>query len=70
MTFYQFIVKFYDPSALDPMSRLANRVHDDLVFPKQAESFEEISSYLELNPDYGNLLTIFDDAWHKYQSEV
>ena len=67
--FYDYLQKYYNPDALDPISRLANRSHDDQSFPKHSEDFEEISSYLEQNPIYGKLLTVFDDLWHNYQAE-
>lgn len=68
-TFYQYIQRFYDPSANDPMSRLANAIHDDQAFPKQATDFDQLSTYLEHNPAYSRLMLVFDDAWLNYQGE-
>lgn len=66
-TFYQFIMRYADESANDPLSRLANTIQQDIAFPKQSIQFEEISNYLEKNSNYSRLLTIFDDAWQDYQ---
>ncbi|WP_124057353.1 YozE family protein [Vaginisenegalia massiliensis] len=69
-TYYQFISRFVDYDADDPMSRLANAIHQDIGFPKQSEDFDEISRYLEHNSRYGKLLMIFDDSWHQYQYSI
>lgn len=68
-TFYEYIRRFVDHDAKDPMSRLANAIQKDIAFPKQSKNFDEISTYLEHSPDYGKLLVIFDDAWHNYTYE-
>lgn len=66
-TFYQFITRFVDYDAKDPMSRLANAIHKDIGFPKQSCEFDEISRHMEQSEHYSKLLVIFDDAWQKYQ---
>ena len=66
-SFYDFIVRSVDYGANDPMSRLANAVHRDQGFPKRATGFDEISTYMENSPHYTRLMTIFDDAWQKYE---
>ncbi len=66
-TFYQFIRKYTDFDAKDPMSRLANAIHQDISFPKHETDFEVISKYMEENSHYSKLLSIFDDAWNQYQ---
>ncbi|MRI80434.1 YozE family protein [Fundicoccus ignavus] len=68
-TFYEYIRRFVDYDANDPMSRLANAVHKDQGFPKQSKDFDELSTYLENSTDYTKLLVIFDDAWHNYTYE-
>lgn len=68
-TFYEYIRRFVDYDANDPMSRLANAIQKDIAFPKQSKDFEELSNYLEHNVEYGKLLVIFDDAWRDYQYE-
>lgn len=68
-TFYEYIRRYVDYDAKDPMSRLANAVHKDIGFPKQSRDFDEVSTYLEQSIDYTKLLVIFDDAWHNYTYE-
>lgn len=68
-TFYEYITRFVDYDANDPVSRLANRIHSDIGFPKRSNNFEEISTYLESSSDYSKLLVIFDDAWQTYTFE-
>ena len=67
-TFYQFITRFVDYDAKDPMSRLANQIHQDQAFPKQSTDFHQITDYLEHSSQYSQLLSIFDDAWAQHQA--
>ncbi|MGO4927454.1 YozE family protein [Fundicoccus sp. Sow4_D5] len=68
-TFYEYIRRYVDHDAKDPMSRLANAIHKDIAFPKQSKSFDEVSTYLEQSIEYTKLLVIFDEAWHNYTYE-
>lgn len=68
-SFYEYIVRFVNYDANDPISRLANRIHSDTAFPKGNGDFEEISTYLESSPIYSKLLVIFDECWQNYQYE-
>ncbi|MDO4432279.1 MAG: YozE family protein [Aerococcaceae bacterium] len=65
-SFYNYIRRFVDFHAKDPMSRLANAVHQDGTFPKHSDDFDEISRHMESIGHYSTLLSIFDDAWQKY----
>lgn len=66
-TFYQFIRRYIDYDANDPISRLANAIHQDIAFPKHETDFNKISQYMEENSHYSRLLSVFDDAWTRYQ---
>lgn len=66
-SFYEYILRYVNHDANDPISRLANRIHSDQSFPKKSESFDEVSTYLESSPEYSKLLVIFDDTWQSYQ---
>ncbi|MBG9979989.1 hypothetical protein HZY91_00315 [Facklamia sp. DSM 111018] len=66
-TFYEFIMRYANEGAKDPMSRLANEISEDIAFPKQSCDFDELSNYLEKTSQYSKMLTIFDDAWQQYQ---
>lgn len=68
--FYAYITRFVDYHAKDPMSRLANAVHKDSTFPKHSRDFDEISRHMEQSAHYSNLLSIFDEAWQKYQYSI
>ncbi|MBR7928311.1 sterile alpha motif-like domain-containing protein [Aerococcaceae bacterium zg-ZUI334] len=70
LTFYQYIQKFTDYDANDPMSRLANAIHQDHAFPKHTTDFDKISDYLESSSHYTKLVSIFDEAWSKYQWDM
>lgn len=68
-SFYHFLMKYRQPAARDEITAFANNVYDDLAFPKQAESYDEVSNYLELNGHYLESMIIFDEAWDLYLIE-
>lgn len=68
-SFYHFLMKFRQPTDRDELTAFANNVYDDLAFPKQAEDYDEVSSYLELNGLYLESMRIFDEAWEQYLIE-
>ncbi|MBD3948296.1 hypothetical protein I4Q36_05915 [Tuanshanicoccus lijuaniae] len=70
LSFYQYIQKFTNHEANDPMSRLANAIHKDHGFPKHTTDFEKITEYMESSSHYTKLLSIFDEAWSKYQWDL
>ncbi len=62
-------MKYRHPKPRDVISQFANDAYQDHSFPKMSSSYEEISSYLELNGFYLESMTIFDEAWEKYVME-
>jgi uncharacterized protein YozE (UPF0346 family) len=52
----------------DDESKLAEWMFEDHHFPKQAISYDELSSYLEWNVPFTNALQVFDSLWDDYQS--
>lgn len=66
-SFYEYAIRFHDPEANDPKSRLANTIKADPAFPKQSQSFSEITNYMESNPEYTRLLSVLDDVFAAYQ---
>lgn len=66
-SFYEFILRYKDEEANDPMSRLANQISQDRTFPKQSQDFDQLSTYMEQNSDYSRMLTLFDDALQTFQ---
>ncbi|MDQ0162773.1 YozE family protein [Bacillus alveayuensis] len=68
-SFYQFLLKFRHPKPSDAISQFANDAYNDHSFPKSSTNYHEISSYLELNGHYLDSMSIFDEAWEKYELE-
>ena len=70
-SFYHFLMKYRHPSPKDAISEFANNAYRDHSFPKTSKDYHEISSYLELNGQYLQSMTIFDEAWELYEiSEI
>ncbi|GKT03897.1 YozE family protein [Furfurilactobacillus sp. WILCCON 0119] len=65
-SFYQFLMTQRNSDSYDPVAQFANNAFLDQAFPKQAENFDDVSSYLELNARYLPSMDVFDDAWHLY----
>lgn len=70
ISFYEYMMRHVNHDAKDPLSRLANTLHQDQSFPKQSSDFKEITTYLEGSLDYDKLLVVFDDAWQSYQFDI
>ncbi|WP_462411912.1 YozE family protein [Neobacillus sp. Marseille-QA0830] len=69
-SFYHFLMKYRHPEPKDAISVFANHAYEDHSFPKYSDDYHGLSSYLELNGDYLESMTIFDEAWQLYiQSE-
>lgn len=66
-SFYHFLMKYRHPAPKDEISLFANHAYLDHSFPKVSEDYDEISSYLELNGQYLESMSIFDEAWQQYQ---
>lgn len=65
-SFYEFLMTLRNPNGKDEISQFANSAFFDFSFPKQAEDYEVISNYLELNGNYLQSMDIFDDAYRLY----
>lgn len=68
-SFYQYLMAKKGPSHTDNLQLFATEVSKDLQFPKYSKDYDEISSYLELNTDYLNNLSYFDDFWEAYLND-
>ncbi|MGE7603759.1 YozE family protein [Peribacillus sp. NPDC097675] len=64
--FYLFLMKYRQPKEIDDIIKFANYAYEDHSFPKQSDDYHEVSSYLELNGDYLDSMTIFDQLWDQY----
>ncbi|WP_053366848.1 YozE family protein [Bacillus sp. FJAT-27245] len=65
-SFYHFLMKYRHPKPKDEISKFANSAYMDHSFPKHSEDYGEISAYLELNGDYLDTMSVFDEAWQEY----
>jgi len=66
-SFYHYMMKFRLNPKNDVIGQLARFVYEDHSFPKMADDYNEISSYLELNGDYTMSMSVFDEAWELYE---
>jgi len=65
-SFYHYLMTLRGPNAADEIQVFANNAEKDIQFPKQSDSYEEISDYLEMNVDYLSNMDVFDRVWQKY----
>ncbi|RGM26748.1 YozE family protein [Ligilactobacillus salivarius] len=66
-SFYQFLMTERNPDSTDEIAQFANNAIYDQSFPKQADDYDSLSQYLELNGTYLPSMVIFDNAWTKYE---
>ncbi|MGM9925150.1 MAG: YozE family protein [Bacillus sp. (in: firmicutes)] len=66
-SFYQFLQTFRQPKAADDITKFAHDAFHDHSFPKYSTDYQEISHYLEMNGHYLDSMSIFDEAWEKYE---
>lgn len=66
-SFYHFVKTLADPYKKDDVTLFANAVSRDGTFPKQSEDYDELSDYLELNADYVESMTLFDEVFQEYR---
>lgn len=66
-SFYQFLMTERNPDSTDEIAQFANNAFYDQSFPKQADDYDLLSQYLELNGTYLPSMVIFDNAWTKYE---
>ncbi|MFD1317650.1 YozE family protein [Loigolactobacillus zhaoyuanensis] len=69
-SFYQFLMTLRDPESHDEISQFAANAFFDQSFPKLEQAYEPLSHYLEENAGYLPSMTIFDDAFLKYQEQA
>src|SRR5699024_12287703 len=66
-SFYQFLMNKRKPDNTYEIAQFANNAFYDQSFPKQADDYDLLSQYLELNGTYLPSMVIFDNAWIKYE---
>lgn len=65
-SFYHFLMKYRHPAPKDSISVFANNAYLDHDFPKHSKDYHELTTYLELNGQYLESMSIFDEAWQLY----
>ena len=59
-----------DADSKDEVAQFANNAQNDQTFPKQEQSYEKLSDYLELNAGYLPNMSIFDRAYQMYRDKM
>ena len=59
-----------DADSKDELAQFANNAQNDQTFPKQEQSYEKLSDYLELNAGYLPSMSIFDRAYQMYRDKM
>ncbi len=59
-----------DADSKDEVAQFANNAQNDQTFPKQEQSYEKLSDYLELNAGYLPSMSIFDRAYQMYRDKM
>ncbi|WP_227395344.1 YozE family protein [Jeotgalibacillus aurantiacus] len=65
-SFYHFVMKYREPKPRNNKELLANRIYDDLDFPKNLKSYNDVSQYIETTDLYSSLASTFDEVWEEY----
>lgn len=66
-SFYHFVLTFRGGDWSDDKARFAEAAFLDHSFPKQSESFQELSEYVEMQADELLTSTAFDELWSLYE---
>ncbi|WP_290033964.1 YozE family protein [Ligilactobacillus cholophilus] len=69
-SFYRYLMTLRDPNKHDEITQFANDAFYDQEFPKQADDYEKLSNYLEMNASYLPSMSIFDDVWQMYLDKM
>ncbi|AIS09182.1 MAG: YozE family protein [Lactobacillus helsingborgensis] len=69
-SFYRFLMTQRDADSKDEVAQFANNAQNDQTFPKQEQSYEKLSDYLELNAGYLPSMSIFDRAYQMYRDKM
>ena len=59
-----------DADSKNEVAQFANNAQNDQTFPKQEQSYEKLSDYLELNAGYLPSMSIFDRAYQMYRDKM
>lgn len=65
-SFYHYVLSFRGGDWSDQKSRFSEAMFLDPAFPKQAEEFDELSTYIEMQADEFMTTSAFDELWDLY----
>lgn len=65
-SFYHYVLTLRGHDFTDATQVFADHVAKDHQFPKHSEEYEELSSYLEMDTDYMDSMSLFDEIWETY----
>ena len=66
-SFYHFVLTYR--GAQDDKGRFAECMFNDLMFPKTATDFDELSAYIEMQADPHLSTYVFDELWAIYATK-
>lgn len=66
-SFYHFVLTYR--GAQDDKGHFAECMFNDLLFPKAATDFDELSAYIEMQADPHLSTYIFDELWEMYAAK-
>lgn len=69
-SFYRYLMTQRNADSNDEVAQFANNAQNDQTFPKQEQSYEKLSDYLELNAGYLPSMSIFDRAYQMYRDKM
>lgn len=70
-SFYEYMIRYQNIHHFcDEVANLANMIHHDQNFPKQARDFQTLSDYMEWNSEYQAYIDVFDRAYQEYQDSL
>lgn len=65
-SFYKYMMRYRGANKNLIERKLADWMYDDHGFPKQSESYDEISRYLEWSSPFNEAISLFDHLWEDY----
>lgn len=68
-SFYHYLMKYREEPPRDEVAAFANHAFMDHSFPKDADEYDTLSRYLEMDVDYLPSMSVFDMAWGKYEQD-
>ncbi|MCM3788210.1 YozE family protein [Domibacillus sp. 8LH] len=68
-SFYHYLMRYREEPPRDNLALFANEAFADHSFPKMADSYDVLSRYLEMDVDYLPTMSVFDEAWEKYEQD-